>query len=367
MSMSEPLSAVSAPASFLENFSREPSRKQPHYNYSRIFNPRLLGFAQTVTDPASVVSYCPNTGFSNTIWMHRTIGDPTKKTNPSHTPPSTEIFIDSSCILLSIAGRLDTDTNELTYAVFHGPGSQHNTSGTIPLSASERTRKRLHAELYACQLALTHVRNILLSDAAPRPAPRNIVVVTDSRRIMHAIATCASQWQRNGWTRARGRKPVPNAVAWQKIVALVEELEQNAIGVRFWTVDEAMNRDAVHMATKCVGSGNMVSDDEGYQGSGATTATLEERRPPSLHSVPQQPFWNIPQYEQQQQQQPMPVFPQQYQPNYFPMAPPPPPTSTPGMHVQWVPVMMPMYGSGNMDGPVSPMSPGPWPPTPFSV
>ncbi|KAA8894420.1 hypothetical protein FN846DRAFT_769058, partial [Sphaerosporella brunnea] len=154
------------------------------------------------------------------------------------------------CIIISIAGRVSPAGNSLTYGIFHGPGSPRNRSGSVPLSPHERTRTRLHAELYATELVLKQVLGLLNVTNGQKewPEARNVVLVTDSRRIMHALSSCVYTWKANGWTRARGKKAVANAAAWKAILDLVEELEARGVGVRVWTVSEAVNTDATGLA-----------------------------------------------------------------------------------------------------------------------
>lgn len=214
--------------------------------YSRTFTSRLLGFPHTIVDPSVVTSYCPCTGLSNTLWMpHHPAPINKPKFRQSH---GLDTYIDPSCIITSIAGRLSPSTNTLTYGIFHGPGSPHNLSGSVPHGPNERTHTRLHAELYATGKALSQVLELLRGEGNEWPVARNIVLVTDSRRVMHALSSCVYTWKANGWTRARGKKAVANAAAWKTILELVEKVEAHGVGVRIWTVAESVNTDAMMLA-----------------------------------------------------------------------------------------------------------------------
>jgi hypothetical protein len=118
------------------------------------------------------------------------------------------------------------------------------------LSSSELTRTNLHAELYATEKALKQVLNLLKSDdeSSRWPNARNVVIVTDSSRIMNTLSSCVYAWKSKGWTKSRGKRPVANAATWRIISELVDEIEARGVGVRFWTVSEAVNADAVRLA-----------------------------------------------------------------------------------------------------------------------
>jgi hypothetical protein len=224
--------------------------------YTRTFTSRLLGFPQTIVDPALVTSYCPCSGLSHTLWtpglptfLHRSKADLSNR--------KLDTYIDPSCIIISIAGRVNSTGSSLTYGIFHGPGSPRNRSGSVPLSSHERTRTRLHAELYATELVLKQVLGLVDRENGEKewPEARNVVLVTDSRRIMHALSSCVYTWKANGWTRARGKKAVANAAAWKAILDLVEEVEARGVGVRVWTVSEAANTDATMLASSIESQG----------------------------------------------------------------------------------------------------------------
>ncbi|KAI5854464.1 hypothetical protein BZA05DRAFT_435440 [Tricharina praecox] len=222
--------------------------------YTRTFTSRLLGFPQTIVDPSVVTSYSPCTGFSHTLWTPATPSFPHKSKFRSAAHSRLDTYIDPSCIIVSVVGRLNAATNTLTYGIFHGPGSARNLSGVVPHGANERTRTRLHAELYATEQVLAQVLSLLQHEGAGAdgggewPTARNVVLVTDSRRVMHALSSCVYTWKANGWTRARGKKAVANAAAWKAILELVEKVEARGVGVRVWTIAENVNADAMLLA-----------------------------------------------------------------------------------------------------------------------
>jgi hypothetical protein len=299
--------------------ARRPSSSVPGFEkYTRTFTSRLLGFPQTIVDPALVTSYCPCTGLSHTLWTPGL---------PNFFPRGQELvnckidtYIDPSCIIISIAGRVNSTGSSLTYGVFHGPGSPLNRSGSVPLSPHERTRTRLHAELYATELVLKQVLGLITEKNGEKvwPEARNVVLVTDSRRIMHALSSCVYTWKANGWTRARGKKAVANAAAWKAILELVEEVEARGVGVRVWTVSEAVNTDATMVAASMEGPGRKpLAQSHGFERKKSITT------PPFVFPMPQSPCLQFSGWQGYWSAGNSPVSPTAAgQPNYgFPHAP----------------------------------------------
>lgn len=159
------------------------------------------------------------------------------------------MYIDPACVVVSIAGQYDAaGDRSLSWGVHYGPGSVRNRSGRIPPKKGQKTRTRLHAELHAAAKALEQLKALVADDLLPEI--RNIVVVTDSRRIVHGVSACVVTWQQNQWTRAGGRKPVPNASTWKSIIAAIQDLETKGVGVRFWAVSEDGNQDALRLTAE---------------------------------------------------------------------------------------------------------------------
>jgi len=217
-------------------------------DYTHIFTSRLLGFSQTIVDPALVTSYCPFTGLSHTLWTPAPATPPHSPT-ASPLPPAARLdtYTDPSCVIASIAGRLNPCTNSVTYGIFHGPMSPRNLAERIPCGKNDRKITRMHAEIRATERLLLQMIE-LLHGGADQPKIRNVVIVTDSRKLMHILSDNVYRWRAKGWTRSHGTRMVPNAAAWKSLTELVEKIEAHGVGVRIWTVAENVNHGAMMLA-----------------------------------------------------------------------------------------------------------------------
>ncbi|RPB12568.1 hypothetical protein P167DRAFT_574250 [Morchella conica CCBAS932] len=145
-------------------------------------------------------------------------------------------------------GTVHTRANS-SWGIYHGPGSTHNRSGTIPTSLPQ---SKPHADLYAAGMALEHFRNFILPCMPPPEMMwRNAIIVTDSAYLLSCLTQNIEAWRLNGYKNAK-KKVVSNAQTIRWLEDLVENLEKNCVSVVFWKVEKKENSGAVSMGKRAL-------------------------------------------------------------------------------------------------------------------
>ncbi|KAK7052584.1 ribonuclease H-like protein [Favolaschia claudopus] len=150
-------------------------------------------------------------------------------------------ILDKRTVLISIDGACSgngTPSARAAVGVYFGPSSPHNVSRSI---SGVQTSQR--AEILAAIRALRKAKTLLQDDTSVGA----IVLLCDSQYVVGAMTEWIFGWKENGWKNAN-KKPVENKVDFEELDALIEELEEDGLDVKFWLVGREDNVHADQLA-----------------------------------------------------------------------------------------------------------------------
>ncbi|KAJ7286775.1 ribonuclease H-like domain-containing protein [Mycena rebaudengoi] len=177
----------------------------------RTFKPSSLLSDRT---PANLIS--PSSPFSHIFFS--AMREPQKKILDART---VIICVDGAC-----AGN-GTPAARAGVGIYFGPGSPHNASQRITDGGAQTSQR---AEILAATTALR----------------KAIVLLTDSQYVVGAMTEWVFGWKDNAWKNTKG-KTVENK-EFQELDALIEQLEEDGLDVKFWLVGREHNEKADELA-----------------------------------------------------------------------------------------------------------------------
>jgi hypothetical protein len=80
---------------------------------------------------------------------------------------------------------------------------------------------------------------------------RTIVIVTDSEHVTKVLSKSVWEWERNGWVDANGHEVVYKPEV-EMIHTMVKSYERSGVAVKFWTVNEEGNKNALLLAERAI-------------------------------------------------------------------------------------------------------------------
>ena len=172
---------------------------------------------------------------------------------PHSTPgPDGSLARHTGCYIVAIDGLCQAEQGDFSeyLGIYWAKSSQHNYSKS-KWDPDEPCFSKERAEVLACRWALMQP---LAMKAAARKGMAQIVVKTSSEYVFKSMTESIFKWRRTGYKDDNGRVE-ENVDMFKTIEATVMQLDGWGIGVLFWHVPAARNREATELARAAMKDG----------------------------------------------------------------------------------------------------------------